>query len=135
MTHLTPVMEMDCFCCFSSHFDRQVHPLRHLLGHLQALNILRLERPKPQGRCLGEWLLLPEIKPPPHCFFYCTFYLSFIPVLFTSPSSVCALFQSMHQSLPPLSLPLSCICIFTRVHITGVRGRVRSSREGKPLGE
>lgn len=101
-------------------------------AHLKALNIPRLKRPQPQGQRLREWLPFLESEHPilrhPLSHFYST-PVSLVFSLFCFYLSIYA-----SQSFSP-SLPLSCICIFTRVHITGVWGRVRSSGEGKPLGE
>lgn len=108
----------------------------HLLTSIwpsKAVNICRLKRPQLQGQTLKEMIapwnqtIFPQLRVSLH--FACLlFHLSLsTPFVF--------FFQSVLPRLPSLPLLLPRVCIFTRADITGVWGEVRSSGEGKPLGE
>lgn len=104
-----PDVEMDCFCCFSSPpiLIGRSHHSSICLAHLNALNIPRLKRPRPQGQSLSEWLPLLESKNPflPHL--VSLLFHSF-SLIFLSLSSV-SVFRSMHHHL---SLFLSCYRVY-----------------------
>lgn len=117
MTHLTPVVEMDCFCCFSSHFDRQVHPLRRFPDHLQALNALRLKRLKPQGRCLGGIAASSRDQTPTSFFFL----LHLLALFHSTPFhfsffSLCSVSIYASESSPSFSSAIVYMYIYKSAH-------------------